>query len=64
MEKILKKNKKYYDIPIVLNVVIAAPGDSLEEAAKKLYSLDESELIELLYSQIHLMDLDEAEIAH
>jgi len=42
----------YYDIPITLNVVVSVKAESEEQAAEKLYSLDDSEVVQLLAEQV------------
>jgi hypothetical protein len=45
----------YYDIPITLNVVISVKAESEEQAAEKLYMMEDSDIVELLVEQVHFI---------
>jgi len=45
----------YYDIPITLNVVISVKAESEEQAAEKLYLMEDSDIVELLVEQVHFI---------
>jgi hypothetical protein len=45
----------YYDIPITLNVVISVKAEDEEQAAEKLYLMEDSDIVELLVEQVHFI---------
>jgi len=41
----------YYDIPMTLQIVVAVSAENEEQAVEKLYSMDDTEVIQLLQEQ-------------
>ena len=51
-------SKDYYDVPMTLQVIIAVSAESEEEAMEKLYTMGDTEVIDLIQEQYGFISED------